>query len=147
MIPANDLYLQAIKYGLEIPQSLHDASPAEREACWNGAGPERLPKVRRFLTFILAFLEPIFLIHDWRYYKAIGTRQDWLDANAQMERNGHTLIRRKLAWWLIWRRPGLEAANEGARIAVDSQEGCKAYQDAYAARVEREFTPGPEMQA
>ena len=147
MIPANDLYLQAIKYGLEIPQSLHDASPAEREACWNGAGPERLPKVRRFLTFILAFLEPIFLIHDWRYYKAIGTRQDWLDANAQMERNCYALLRRKLRWWQLWRRPGLVAVAEGGRAAVDSSEGRAAYDAAYKARVAREFVPGPEVQA
>ena len=147
MSEADDLYAEAVRYGLEIPEDLHRASPAERAAAWNGPGPERMELVRRALSFFMGFLKPIFFIHDWRYYKALGTHSDWRDANAQMERNCYALIRRKLRWWQLWRRPGLVAATEGARLAVDSAEGRNAYDAAYKARVEREFTPGPEAQA
>lgn len=145
MSEADDLYFEAVRYGLEIPEDLHRASPAERAAAWNGPGPERMELVRRALSFFMGFLKPIFFIHDWRYYKALGTHSDWRDANAQMERNGHTLIRRKLRWWYLWRKPGLLAENEGARLAVDSSEGRNAYDSAYKVRVAREFTPGPEV--
>lgn len=147
MISAATLYAECLRYGLEIPQDMRDASPEEREAAWNGAGPEARPLLRRALTWALGFLDPAFLVHDWRFYKALGTYHDFRDANAQMERNCYALIRRKLRWWLIWRRPGLVAATEAARLAVDSDEGRKAYDEARAARVAREFQPGPEVGA
>ena len=145
MSEADDLYAEAARYGLEIPEDLHRASPAERAAAWNGVGPERMEVVRVALSFFLGFLKPAFLVHDWRYHKALGTNFDWRDANAQQERNCYALIRRKLRWWQFWRRPGRAAATEGARIAVDSSEGRSAYEDAYKARIKREFTPGPEV--
>lgn len=146
MSEADDLYFEAVRYGLEIPEDLHRASPAERAAAWNGVGPERMPLVREMLTHLLGFLKAAAFIHDWRYYKALGIYEDWRSANAQMERNCYALIRRKLRWWQLWRKPGLVAATEGARLAVDSSEGRNAYDDAYKRRVEREFTPGPEVQ-
>ena len=145
MTPAATLYAEAIRYGLEIPQDMRDASPDEREACWNGVGPQRSPLVRRVLSWAFTFLQPACLIHDWRYYKALGTWHDWRDANAQMERNCWALIRRKLRWYFFWRRPGLVAETDGARVLVDSDEGRQAYDDAWKARVAREFQPGPEV--
>lgn len=138
MSEADDLYAECLRYGLDIPQDMRDATPTEREACWNGVGPERSPLVRRALTWAFSFLRAACLIHDWRYYKALGTWHDWRDANEQMERNCWALIRRKLAWYMIWRRPGLVAETEAARVAVDSDEGRRAYEDAWKARVERE---------
>lgn len=142
---AAEAYAEALRYGLEIPQDMRDASPADRAACWNGAGPERMPLIRAILTWALQFLLPAFLVHDWRFYRARGTWHDWRDANAQMERNCYALIRRKLRWWLIWRRPGLVAATEAARAAVDSDAGRDAYEAAYRARMAREMQPGPEV--
>jgi hypothetical protein len=106
-----------------------------------------MPLVREALTHLLGFLKAAAFVHDWRYYKALGTNHDWRDANAQMERNCYALIRRKLRWWQFWRRPGLTAATEGARLAVDSSEGRNAYDEAYKRRVAHEFTPGPEAAA
>ena len=145
MSEADDLYAEAVRYGLEIPEDLRRASPAERAAAWNGVGPERMELVRVALSFFLGFFKAAYFIHDWRYYKALGTSHDWRDANAQMERNSYALIRRKLRWWQFWRRPGLATISEGGRAAVDSSEGWSAYEDAYKARIKREFTPGPEV--
>ena len=146
MTPAATLYAEAIRYGLEIPQDMRDASEAGRDACWNGVGPQRSPLARRVLSWFFRFLMPAMLIHDWRYYKALGTWHDWRDANAQMERNCWALIRRKLAWYMIWRRPGLVAETEAARVAVDSSEGRKAYDEAWKARIAREFIESREAQ-
>ena len=146
MTSAATLYAEAIRYGLEIPQDMRDASPDEREACWNGVGPQRSPLVRRVLSWFFRFLMPAMLIHDWRYWKATGTYHDWTSANEQMERNCWALIRRKLAWYMIWRRPGLVAETEAARVAVDSSEGRKAYDEAWKARIAREFIESREAQ-
>lgn len=147
MSEAEDLYREAMRYSLDIPESLREASPAEMRAAWNGVGPERMELVRVVLTAFLGFYKAAYFIHDWRFYKALGTSHDWRDANAQMERNCYALLRRKLRWWQFWRRPGLVAVAEGGRAAVDSSEGRAAYDAAYKARVAREFVPGPEAQA
>ena len=67
MSEADDLYSEAVRYGLEIPEDLHRASPAERAAAWNGVGPERMPLVREALTHLLGFLKAAAFVHDWRY--------------------------------------------------------------------------------
>ena len=46
---AAEAYAEALRYGLEIPQDMRDASPADRAECWNGAGPQRSPLVRRVM--------------------------------------------------------------------------------------------------
>jgi hypothetical protein len=57
-----------IRAGLSMPGWFRYASPETLTECYNGVGPDRWSsRFRRFMTWILTFLEASALIHDWEY--------------------------------------------------------------------------------
>ena len=138
------IILERIHHHLAVDPRFLGLSPEAIEAADNGIGPESKPLFRAFATVALHRWRPGTCIHDVDFgIINDGTRQGFRTANRRLRTNGRRIILAEVAWWRFAERAYLLWLNERIYWAVGTDEGWKAYQDAYT-RLQAE---GPERSA
>lgn len=133
-----------LAYRLDVDPRYWALSQDARDAADNGIGPESRPLFRAFATAVLHRWRPGTRIHDVDFaYFNDGSKVGFHKANRRLRTNGRRIILAEVGWWRFLERSYLMWVNDRLFQAIESDEGWKAYQDAYA-RLQAE---GPERSA
>ena len=101
---AENLHVQAVKYGLSGVETLRDPAAVVRDC--NGIGADWMPdSMTQLCTKLNPVMEVPAAIHDRRYILNI----DRLSADTEFLANTMRMIELKYAWWnpmryIMWRR-------------------------------------------
>lgn len=95
-------------YNLEGKTLVESYTFKELARDYNGMGPEWFPEsVRKTLDKIFKVFSPAFLIHDTEWAHAKGTRHEFNNSNARLERNCKRIADCRYGWYnplRYWRR-------------------------------------------
>jgi hypothetical protein len=122
------LYNEALSLGLDIRS---DIPANELYRIYNGVGASWMKaEWRKFLDGLFDEILPAVLGHDLDYAYGNGTLEDFLAANARLEKNGRICADTKYPWW----RPKRYIVRRKARLC---RKVCDAFGfPAYAAAIE-----------
>lgn len=97
-----ELRFEALKYGLDAPESFWNAADFDIGNVYNGAGPDWMPQWGRdVLTGFLRIFQAAIAIHDWRFEHADGTEAGFKTANKEFLGNMRKIIAAKYRFWEI----------------------------------------------